>query len=220
MTTAEPAAGCQGRRPGRPREERADRAIITATLELFADEGYYSLSMEAVAVRAGVSKATIYRRWAGKRELVIDALATLNDDFPQEADPLPPRSTRDRLLMGLTHMSSRDADSLAGRIMPRMMVYSVSQPDLYAEYLDRVIVPRRRWLHSVLREGVQNGELRPDLDIELAAMALVGPVVLQVHSMGRRRGYPDLPDHLLDMLWPGLTAADPAHLGRPGLAAH
>ena len=220
MMTAEPAAGCQGRRPGRPREERADRAIITATLELFADEGYYSLSMEAVAVRAGVSKATIYRRWAGKRELVIDALATLNDDFPQEADPLPPGGTRDRLLMGLTHMSSTDADSLAGRIMPRMMVYSVSQPDLYAEYLDRVIVPRRRWLHSVLSEGVQNGELRPDLDIELAAMALVGPVILQVHSMGRRRDYPDLPDHLLDLLWPGMTAADPAHRGRLGLAAH
>ena len=115
MTTGEPA-GWQGRRPGRPREQRADRAIIDATLELFADEGYYSLSMEAVAVKAGVSKATIYRRWAGKRELVIDALATLNDDFPQETDPLPPGGTRDRLLVGLEHMSNRDADSLAGRI--------------------------------------------------------------------------------------------------------
>jgi AcrR family transcriptional regulator len=210
MTTVEPA-GWEGRRPGRPREPRADRAIINATLELFADEGYYSLSMEAVAVKAGVSKATIYRRWAGKRELVIDALATLNDDFPRETDPLPPGGTRDRLLMGLEHMSNRDADSLAGRIMPRMMVYSVSQPDLYAEYFDRVIIPRREWLHSVLRDGVERGELRPDLDIELAAMALIGPVILQVHSMGRRQAYPDLPDHLLDLLWPGLVGVGAAN---------
>jgi len=215
VTIAEPAGSESSRRPGRPREQRADRAIITATLELFADEGYYSLSMEAVAVKAGVSKATIYRRWAGKRELVIDALATLNDDFPRESDPLPPGGTRDRLLLGLTHMSSRDADSLAGRIMPRMMVYSVSQPDLYAEYLDRVIIPRRRWLHSVLRDGVERGELRPDLDVELAAMALIGPVILQVHSMGRRQAYPDLPDHLLDLLWPGLTMADAAKTPPP-----
>ena len=55
-----------------------------------------------------------------------------------------------------------------------MMVYSVSQPDLYAEYFDRVIMPRRRWLHTVLREGIDSGELRADLDVELAAMAIVG----------------------------------------------
>jgi hypothetical protein len=58
----------------------------------------------------------------------------------------------------------------------------------------------------VLRDGVERGELRPDLDIELAAMAIIGPVILQVHSMGRRQAYPDLPHHLLDLLWPGLTA--------------
>jgi len=78
-----------------------------------------------------------------------------------------------------------------------------------------VIIPRRRWLHSVLRDGVKRGELRPDLDVELAAMALIGPVILQVHSMGRRQAYPDLPDHLLDLLWPGLTMADAAKTPPP-----
>ena len=69
----------------------------------------------------------------------------------------------------MRHMANRDPDSLAGRIMPRMMVYSVSQPDLYAEYFDRVIMPRRRWLYAVLREGIDSGELRADLNVELAA---------------------------------------------------
>ena len=196
------AAPCAVRRPGRPREQRADNAIIEAALQLFADEGYHSMSVEAVAAKAEVSKATIYRRWAGKRELVLDALATLNDDFP--ANPDPHRRTRDLLLMALHHMNNRDTDTLAGRIMPRMMVYSVSQPDLYAEYFDRVIMPRRQWLHAALRQGMERGELRPDLDVEMATIALIGPVLLQINSSGRREPRPDLPEQLMDMLWPGL----------------
>jgi AcrR family transcriptional regulator len=209
MTSAE-VAGCPGRRPGRPRDERVDRAIIGATLELFASEGYSALSVEAVAVKAEVSKATIYRRWPGKRELVLDALATLNDDFPILASG----GTRERLLTAMRYMANRDAGSLAGRIMPRMMVYSVSQPDLYAEYFDRVIMPRRRCLQTVLRDGIRSGELRADLDIETATMSIVGPVLLQVHSLGRRQPNTDLPDQLMDILWPGLAAPHPSPRNR------
>ena len=211
--TAGPA-GCGGRRPGRPREQRADRAIIDATLELFADDGYYALSMEAVAAKAEVSKATIYRRWANKRELVIESLATLNDDFPEVTGPGSSLSTHELLVMVLQHMAIRDSSSLSGRIMPRMMAYSVSQPDLYAEYFDRVIMPRRRWLYDVLRAGIERGELRQDLDVELAAMALVGPMLMQTHSTGGRPLAADLPEKLLDLLWPGLSA------GAPGAAQH
>jgi AcrR family transcriptional regulator len=197
------------RRPGRPREQRADRAIIQAALELFADEGYHSMSVEAVAVKAEVSKATIYRRWAGKRELVLDALASLNDDLP--ANPDQHLGTRKLLLMALRHMNSKDTNTLAGRIMPRMMVYSVSQPDLYAEYFDRVIMPRRQWLYAALRQGIDSGELRPDLDVEMATIALVGPVLLQLNSGSRREPRADLPDRLLEMLWPGMASnAEPA----------
>ena len=199
MTSAE-AAGCVGRRPGRPRDERVDRAIIDATLELFAAEGYSALSVEAVAVKAEVSKATIYRRWPGKRELILDALATLNDDFPS----LTSGSTKERLLNAMRYMANRDTDSLAGRIMPRMMVYSLTQPDLYAEYFDRVIMPRRQYLQTVLREGIRSGELRADLDVETATMSIVGPVLLQVHSLGQQQPNADLPDRLMGILWPGL----------------
>ena len=94
---AQPASGNPGDRrgPGRPRSADADKAIVEATLEMLADEGYYALSLEAVAARAGVGKATIYRRWPGKRELVGDALATLNEGMPE----VPPASatTLDRV---------------------------------------------------------------------------------------------------------------------------
>ena len=68
---------CVARKPGRPRQEGVDQTIVQATLELFVQDGYHALTVEAVAVKAGVSKATIYRRWQGKRDLVVDALATL-----------------------------------------------------------------------------------------------------------------------------------------------
>ncbi len=208
--------GQRGRKPGRPRDLRADRAIIKATLELFADEGYHALSMEAVAAQAEVSKATIYRRWPGKQELVLDALATLNDDFPDAPDDDSDVPTRDILLLALRHMAARDADSLAGRIMPRMMSYSLSHPELYAEYFDRVIMPRRRWLHEALRRGIERGELRGDLDVQLAAVALVGPMLMHAHQTGPRTAVGTMPERLMDIIWPGLIAptmsrtADPA----------
>jgi len=214
MTSTE-AAGCTGRRPGRPRDERVDRAIIDATLELFAADGYSALSVEAVAVKAEVSKATIYRRWPGKRELILDALATLNDDFPS----LTSGSTKERLLNAMRYMANRDTGSLAGRIMPRMMVYSLTQPDLYAEYFDRVIMPRRRCLQTVLRDGIRSGELRADLDIETATMSIVGPVLLQVHSLGERQPNADLPERLMDILWPGLVAPGQS-TAAPGPSVH
>jgi len=62
------------RKPGRPRSAQAHKAILDATLELLAEEGFHGLSIEAVAAKAGVGKTTIYRRWPSKDELVMDAI--------------------------------------------------------------------------------------------------------------------------------------------------
>ena len=69
------------RTPGRPRSEASHQAIIDATLELLVEGGYGALTMEAVRTRAGVGKATIYRRWASKEELVRDAIVFLHEEF-------------------------------------------------------------------------------------------------------------------------------------------
>lgn len=199
------AGGTVTRRPGRPREDRADRAIIGSTLELFADEGYHALTIEAVAARAGVGKATIYRRWPGKKELVIEALAALNDELMAAKFHLP-STVEDRLRAVLHHLTIRDSESLLGRITPRMLVYSESQPDLYAEYFDRVILPRRRWLNELLREGVARGELRADLDVEIAALALVGPALMPSRGLGVAATGADLADRLFAVLWPAFRA--------------
>src|SRR5579863_5322517 len=86
-----PAAGAKTgaapgqRRPGRPRSERAERAIIDAALSVFAESGPEGLCIEQVAARAGVGKATIYRRWPGKEDLLLDAIATVKSPLPEPA---------------------------------------------------------------------------------------------------------------------------------------
>ena len=73
------------RRPGRPRSEQAEQAIIEATLDLFAEQGFEGVCVEAVAARAGVGKATIYRRWPNKEELLLAAFGSLKSPFPEPA---------------------------------------------------------------------------------------------------------------------------------------
>ena len=142
------------RKPGRPRDERADRAIVAATLDLLVEDGFHALSVEAVAARAGVGKTTIYRRWPGKRELVADSLAELNTDLPE----LPPAGpTRERLLALMQHVCQKDPHTLSVRIMPRMLAYRSSHPELYAEYVERVVRPRRERTHRILRDGIERG---------------------------------------------------------------
>ena len=82
------------RMPGRPRSEASHQAIIEATLELLIEVGYGSLTMEAVRARAGVGKATIYRRWSSKEELVRDAIVFLHDEFDDARHRQPARRLR------------------------------------------------------------------------------------------------------------------------------
>ena len=74
------------RAPGRPRSEQAERAILAAALELMSEHSVASVSIEAIAARAGVAKTTVYRRWPGKDELLLDALIQSRGSIP-EAPP-------------------------------------------------------------------------------------------------------------------------------------
>ena len=129
------------RRPGRPRSVDADRAIVQATLEMLADEGYHALSVEAVASRAGVGKATIYRRWAGKRELVADALATLNDTMQELPPPAP--DARSRPQCSWSTSAARTRSRCPAGSCRAMMAYRMSHPELFDDYVQRVVEPRR-----------------------------------------------------------------------------
>jgi AcrR family transcriptional regulator len=161
------------RRPGRPRSERADRAIIEAALSLFAESGPEGLCIERVAARAGVGKATIYRRWPGKEDLLLDAIAALKTPLPEPAG----RSVREDLVTLLGTLCQDSADPRRAREFALLLGEGAKYPRLMARYVETVLEPRREVVRAVLRRGVASGELRPDLDLDAALFMLVGAVV-------------------------------------------
>lgn len=192
------------RRPGRPRSAQADTAIIDATLELIVEGGIAGLSVESVAARAGVGKATIYRRWANKDELIEDSLASLNDALPEipEGD-----NVRDKLVAMVEQIRLKSLDTCSGRLMPRMMSYSTQHPELFTMYYRSVIEPRRERYRTVLREGVASGELRADLDIELTSTLISAPMLyLHLMALGLGAPQPGTAETLVDSVLDGIRA--------------
>jgi AcrR family transcriptional regulator len=203
-TTTGPAQADQERKaPGRPRSARADEAIIEAVLDLLAEgTPFDALSIEAVAARAGVGKATIYRRWSNKEALLYDAVRTVKG----EPAVLPGGSVRDDLI-ALLKPVGRAENTRAGKIMPCLMAELQRSPELN-NILQRIMEPRRELARQVLRRGIDEGVLRPDLDLEIVIALLTGPLiayrVLHWNPQLRREG---LEERLVDTLWPAITAS-------------
>ena len=179
-------AGAEWRRaaaaPGRPRSEAAERAILEAVLGLLS-EGvpYGSLSMEQVATRAGVGKATVYRRWPNKESLVVDSMATLWQECPPP-DLTDERTTRERIVEYLNTMVGLMHEDMAGLVFASVMAAATLHPELVRQYQAVAIEPRREQLRMILRHGIAGGELRADLDVELAVRMFAGPIVQTMKS--------------------------------------
>ena len=159
--------------PGRPRSERAHEAILDATLDLLVEEGFSRMSIEAVATRAGVGKATIYRRWDSKADLVAEAVACMKGHELHDVDT---GNVRDDLA-SLWRQAYKGRDSGSGEVtelMVKLMSARARHPELQEAFTRHVIEPRRRIVADVLRRGIERGELRADLDIGLAMDVLMG----------------------------------------------
>src|SRR5436309_332810 len=177
---AEKTATNARRSMGRPRDERADRAMLSATLELMAAKGAHDLRMDDVAERAGVGKATIYRRYRSKDELVSDAIATLVSEIT-----IPDTgSTRADLMALMIHAVELYSGSLAARLMPAVLEETRRNPELANTVRDQFLAGRRKALSAVLKRGVQRGDLRRGLDLELALDVLGGAIFYRLLVTG------------------------------------
>jgi AcrR family transcriptional regulator len=174
---AEPLAP---RRPGRPRSEQADQAILAAALDLFAECGPEALCIEQVAAKAGVGKATIYRRWPGKEDMLVDALGALGTHLPVPQG----KSVRADLTALVTALCRDAADPRRARLSALLQGEGNRYPKLMARYLSLVVQPQRELVRSVLRRGVATGQLREDTDIEAASVLLHGAVLASIFGPG------------------------------------
>lgn len=173
-STLPPVTDLEVRRPGRPRNAGAQKAILEATLELTATCGTAGLSMDAVATRAGVSKASIYRRWASKEAMVLDAWQALVTPLT-----VPDTGTlRGDVETFLYDLAERMAAS-SGDSLPHLLAAARANPEL-ACALQAYIQSRREPLTTLLRRARDRGELPDGLDLGLLQDCLVGPLMYRV----------------------------------------
>lgn len=159
------------RGPGRPRDPAADDAILTATLTVLAEDGYGGLSMDRIAEVAGVSKATIYRRWSSRQEVIVAA----GEHLSQEA-PIPDtgdlRHDLKELVEGLVEVFSRP---VTGRLVAALVAGMADDEHLAAAVRSGFLAARRGAARSVLEQATVRGETRGDVDLDVAIDLLVAP---------------------------------------------
>lgn len=183
-------------RPGRRRDPACDAAIVAATLDVFVEEGYLGVSIEGVAARAGVGKASIYRRYTSRAELIVEAIRArvcIDDHLPDTGD----------LRADLRSMLQPLIDRLRGddgRVLITFMGERLRHPDLAAEFDRSVIGRKRAHMRGLVRAAVERGDLPSDSDIEI--IAEMGPALLWHHAIYGLPLTDDLPDRILATVLP------------------
>lgn len=157
-------------KPGRPRSDRAHQALLAATRTLVIQHGYDRVTIEMIAGAAGTGRQTIYRRWPGKAELVLDAFvshARSEVDEPAAAGSCEQAVTRflERTFLALEE---------TGPALRSLMAHAQHDSGFRQLFLDRFIEVRRNSLRQLLRQRADRGELPADAAIETAVSALYG----------------------------------------------
>ncbi len=189
-------------RRGRPRSEKAQGAILEAAAELLLEKGLAAVSMDAVATRAGVSKATIYRWWPTKETLALDAL------YHEWAGVPPPRdsgSLRGDLLSLLRPWARLARRRPYGRVIAGLVTEAQMDPAFARQYRTRFVQPRRDQARAIFRRAIERGEIPADTKIEVALDVLYGPIyhrLLHGHAPLNDRFVRDVIDTALDGIAP------------------
>jgi len=157
-TNDAPASGDRHRGGRRPDSSR-DEELRSAALSLLAEIGYERLTMDAIATSAGAGKATLYRRWSGKAELVIDAIISAKHhlDLPDTG------SLRGDLVALYRH---DEANELDAQVMVGLVGAMARDPDLRAAFQERMIEPLLSVLTVIFGRAIERGEIEPVENLE------------------------------------------------------
>ncbi|GAA3392535.1 TetR/AcrR family transcriptional regulator [Cryptosporangium minutisporangium] len=179
MTSAVPVV-----KPGRKRDHSRDPEILDAALDVLAETGYDGMTLDQVAGRAKAGKATLYRRWPSKAELVIDAIACMKkEDLRPEA--LPDTGTlRGDLLAMIKPPTIQDAKRKL-QIMTGVVSMLSKHPELGDALRAAMIEPRAAANRFLLRRAIERGEIRPDCDVDF--LALLSPSMTVYRTLIQQR---------------------------------
>lgn len=173
-------AATERAKPGRQRSEAADQAILGATLDLLGEDGYASLTMAAVIAKAGVSSATLYRRWPTKQDLVAAALATLHAEIVD--------IDTGSLRTDVVAMVQASADAMTPRrqdLADDLAIELRRNPEFRVAVNEKFVLPRRRVMGAIVERAQARGELGPSIDAETAFAFIGGPLHNRVYVQGK-----------------------------------
>ena len=191
------------RAPGRPRDPAADRAILAATIRLLAEQGYDAMSIEGVAAAAGVGKPAIYRRYPGKRELVVAALASL------AATIEPPPDTGDARgdLLAFVRQALRvlPRNQLGFAMAGTLLATERTEPALIEMFRTAIYRPRLELAYEVIRRGIEHGQIRADVSPDVVLELIVGAIFAR-HMIGKPEDDAWL-EAVFDIVWRGIAVA-------------
>ena len=157
-----------------------DQAILMAAIQLLSEVGYPRLTVAEVARRAGVSKPAIYRRWAQKSQLVVEAMVT---QMPTRVPP-DTGSTADDLLSLTEQLITTMTQTPMGRVLPGLVAEMAADPALAASYRGLIIEPTRMLWRAAVQAGIARGDLAVDTDVEFVLDALAGPLYIRLLITG------------------------------------
>jgi AcrR family transcriptional regulator len=182
--------------PGRPRSKIADRAILSAALELFVEEGLDGASIDQIAKMAGVARTTVYRRWTTREALIAQAIEVARGLPEQEA-------IATRLPLG--RLDQRLADAIVDtvtapkyrKIVARLVGSLPSYPELMAVYWNRYVLPRRAMMRQLLVQARSAGLIPKDCDSEILLDLIGGAIMYHLLIRPGERSKAEMREYLL-----------------------
>jgi AcrR family transcriptional regulator len=160
----------------RTRSAQAHKSVVQAAAELFSERGIEATSMDAIADKSGVSKATIYKHWQDKDALCLEVMAYLHG----LDEPLPVFDSGDLradLIAQLQYQPAADRQALREKMVPHMIAYASRNRTLGTTWRARVIEPGRAALIQIIKRGEKRGLLRRGIDPEIGIALLFGPMM-------------------------------------------
>ncbi len=183
---------------GRPRDERVSAAITAAALRQLSDVGYGGVSMEGVAAEAGVARATVYRRYRDKADLVTAAIAANSTSHLVEGASTDPWGD---LVEYLEQFDQRFAEGCLEVV--GTLIGMREDPRALDLHRQRVVGPRMGYARSLLERARQLGQLRSDADLDLALQMLVGSVFARrIAGQTTEQGWAE---RAADAIWSGMA---------------
>ena len=161
------------RKRGRPRDPGANRRILDAARAVAGEVGVHGASMSAIADRSGVGKPTIYLRWANRREVMVAAIA----DLRAPVDTIITARVREDLTRALLEDRELLVTGPDSRFLRAALFESGSDGEIARELDESILGPRRQRVIAIIARGIEEGQVRPDVDPESVADLLIAPLV-------------------------------------------